>query len=500
MTLSFSGITKSFPGVKALEDVSFDAHGGSVHALCGENGAGKSTLLKILSGVYQADSGTMRLDGKGLAFQAPIEAIHAGIAVIYQELHLVPEMSVAENIYLGHLPCGGGFVKRSELREAARAMLAQVGVDIDPDAKVGNLSLAQRQMVEIGKALSRNAQVIAFDEPTSSLSTREVEKLFAIIAELKRQGKVIFYVSHRMDEIFRICDACTVLRDGKHVETFHSLAGIDANVIVQRMVGRAIEDIWGYAPNRYQGNAQPVLEARGVTGPGLRAPVDITVKAGEIVGIFGLVGAGRTELLKAMYGAAKPRAGELKIDGKPVRIHNPGDAIRAGMMLCPEDRKKEGIVALRSVLENTNLSARRSHAKLGCIIDEGWEQANAKDKVDRLSVRTPSLHQPISLLSGGNQQKVILGRWLSENVRILMLDEPTRGIDVGAKREIYEILYELSKQGVGILVVSSELPEVLGISDRILVMRQGRISGELSRENATDEAVLKLALPVAEAA
>ena len=260
------------------------------------------------------------------------------------------------------------------------------------------------------------------------------------------------------------------------METFHSLAGIDANVIVQRMVGRAIEDIWGYAPNRYQGNAQPVLEARGVTGPGLRAPVDITVKAGEIVGIFGLVGAGRTELLKAMYGAAKPRAGELKIDGKPVRIHNPGDAIRAGMMLCPEDRKKEGIVALRSVLENTNLSARRSHAKLGCIIDEGWEQANAKDKVDRLSVRTPSLHQPISLLSGGNQQKVILGRGLSENVRILMLDEPTRGIDVGAKREIYEILYELSKQGVGTLVVSSELPEVLGISDRILVMRQGRIS------------------------
>jgi len=500
MTLTFSGITKSFPGVKALEDVSFEAHGGSVHALCGENGAGKSTLLKILSGVYQADSGTMSLDGRALAFSAPIEAIHAGIAVIYQELHLVPEMSVAENIFLGHLPCGGGFVKRGELRDAARAMLAQVGVDIDPDAKVGSLSLAQRQMVEIGKALSRNAQVIAFDEPTSSLSTREVEKLFEIIAELKRQGKVIFYVSHRMDEIFRVCDACTVLRDGKHVETFHTLDGIDANVIVQRMVGRAIEDIWGYTAHRYDGDAQPVLEARGVTGPGLRSPIDLTVKAGEIVGIFGLVGAGRTELLKAMYGAAKPSGGDLKIDGLPVRISSPRDAIRAGMMLCPEDRKKEGIVALRSVLENTNLSARRSHAKFGCIIDERWEQANAKDKVDRLTVRTPSLHQPISLLSGGNQQKVILGRWLSENVRLLMLDEPTRGIDVGAKSEIYEILYELSRRGVGILVVSSELPEVLGISDRILVMRQGQVSGELTRGQANEMSVLELALPKAEAA
>lgn len=503
MTLRFEAITKTFPGVRALEDVSFEAEAGTVHALCGENGAGKSTLLKILSGVYQADAGSMVLDGTPVQFSTPLEAIHAGISVIYQELHLVPEMSVAENIFLGHLPSTGGIVKRSELRGAAREILAQVGVDIDPDAKVGDLSLAQRQMVEIGKALSRSARVIAFDEPTSSLSTREVEKLFEIILELKRQGKIIFYVSHRMDEIFRICDACTVLRDGKHVETFTSVLEIDANTIIQRMVGRSIEDVWGYVPREVrcpEERSTPALRVTALLGPGVKEPIDLTVKAGEIVGIFGLVGAGRTEVLKALYRASPNCQGEIAIEGSPKRIRSPKDAIRAGIMLCPEDRKKEGIIALRSVQENTNLSARRDHALLGCMVNERWEQENAKHQVDRLSVRTPSLRQPISLLSGGNQQKVILGRWLSERVKVLMLDEPTRGVDVGAKREIYEILYDLSKQGVGILFVSSELPEVLGISDRILVMRQGRISGELIRDEATEEAVLTLALPVAEAA
>lgn len=503
MILRFESITKSFPGVRALEDVTFDAHSGTVHALCGENGAGKSTLLKILSGVYQSDSGRLLLDDREVKFGSPIEAIHSGISVIYQELHLVPEMSVAENIFLGHLPSGGGVVKRRDLKRAAQEILAQVGVEIDPDAKVGSLSLAQRQMVEIGKALSRKAQVIAFDEPTSSLSTREVEKLFEIILELKRQGKIIFYVSHRMDEIFRVCDACTVLRDGKHVETFPSVANIDANTIIQRMVGRAIEDIWSYHPRveRYPHESTvPALEVRDLKGPGLREPVALTVKAGEIVGIFGLVGAGRTELLKAIYRASPGCSGEVLVQGVGARIRSPKDAIQAGVMLCPEDRKKEGIVALRSVQENTNLSARRDHAIAHMIINERWEHENAAHQVDRLSVRTPSLHQPISLLSGGNQQKVILGRWLSERVKVLMLDEPTRGIDVGAKREIYEILYGLTQQGVGVLFVSSELPEVLGIADRILVMRQGRISGELSRAEASEEAVLKLALPVAEAA
>ncbi len=495
MYLEFDAISKGFPGVQALLNVTFGADEGSVHALCGENGAGKSTLLKVLSGVYIPDSGQIRINGQPVSFNTPIEAIHAGVAVIYQELHLVPEMSVAENIYLGHLPAGGGIVSRSQLRQDSIEILKQVGVEIDPDAKVGNLSLAQRQMVEIGKALSRNAKVIAFDEPTSSLSTREVEKLFEIIAELKRQGKVIFYVSHRMDEIFRICDACTVLRDGQHVETFTTMSEINSQIVVQKMVGRAIEDIWGYEPRPH---GEPALTVENLTGPGLRAPANIEVKRGEIVGLFGLVGAGRTELLKAIYHASKGCHGTIRVQGEVANINGPQSSIQSGVMLCPEDRKKEGIIGLRSVMENTNLSARRTFSKFGFLINDAKEVANATEQVNQLRVKTPSLQQPIGLLSGGNQQKVILGRWLSENVKVLMLDEPTRGIDVGAKREIYEIIYGLAKQGVGVLMVSSELPEVLGVSDRILVMRQGRIVADLSRAEATEETVLNLALPIAE--
>lgn len=496
MILRFDSISKGFPGVQALDGVSFEAHGGSVHALCGENGAGKSTLLKILSGVYQSDAGQMLLDGQPLQFHQPVEALQAGISVIYQELHLVPEMSVAENILLGHLPASGGVLKRNELAAHAKAILDTIGIDISPYRKVGSLSIAQRQMVEIGKALSRDAKVIAFDEPTSSLSSREVETLFRIIGELKAQGRVIFYVSHRMDEIQRICDACTVLRDGKHVETFSTLQGVTSDLIVQRMVGRSIEDIWGY---RSRTKGEVVFEAKDILAPGLAGPQTLSIRAGEVVGIFGLVGAGRTELLKALYGAEKS-TGEIKIDGEPVRLSKPLDAIRRGVVLCPEDRKKEGIVPLRSVLENVNLSARRNHSMAGTVINERWERLNATEQVEKLRVRTPKLGQPIMFLSGGNQQKTILGRWLSESVRVLMLDEPTRGIDVGAKREIYDILYTLAETGVAVLFVSSELPEVLGVSDRILVMKEGSLVAELDRSEATEESVLKLALPGAKAA
>lgn len=496
MILRFDSISKGFPGVQALDGVSFEAHGGSVHALCGENGAGKSTLLKILSGVYQADSGTMTLDGTALRFNQPVEALRAGVAVIYQELHLVPEMSVAENILLGHLPNGFGLLNKGEINRRTREILQTVGIDIAPNRKVGSLSLAQRQMVEIGKALSRDAQVIAFDEPTSSLSSREVETLFQIIAELKKQGRIIFYVSHRMDEIQRICDACTVLRDGKHVETFATMEGASSNTIVQRMVGRSIEDIWGY---RSRPLGETVFSAKGISGPGFEGTQSLEIKAGEIVGIFGLVGAGRSELLKAIYKAA-PSRGAIELDGSPVNFKTPRGAIRNGLVLCPEDRKKEGIIPLRSVQENVNLSARRNHALGGMLIRDRWETTNAQGQVDRLRVRTPNLSQPIMFLSGGNQQKAILGRWLSEKVRVMMLDEPTRGIDVGAKREIYEILYELAEKGVGVLFVSSELPEVLGVSDRILVMREGNLVAELSRAEATEEKVLQLALPVGKAA
>jgi len=497
MPLEFRGMGKEFPGVRALEDVSFSVGEGSVHALMGENGAGKSTLLKILSGAYRADSGSIVLNGQPVSFATPVAALEAGVAVIYQELHLVPEMTVSENLFLGHYPASAGWIRRSELRQRALEIIKRIGESIDPDAKVGTLSLAQRQMVEIGKALSRNAQVIAFDEPTSSLSAREVERLFQIIADLKSQGKIILYVSHRMDEIFRVCDALTVLRDGKHVETFETLEGVTQSTIVEKMVGRQIDDIWGY---RTREHGDWALEAAGVMGPGLSAPQSISVRKGEIVGVFGLVGAGRTELLKAIYRGAQGATGELRVDGTPVKTSQPRHSIANGIMLCPEDRKKEGIIALRSVLENTNLSARRTHSLGGVVINERWERENAQAQVDKLRVRTPNLQQPIGLLSGGNQQKVILGRWLSENVKVLLLDEPTRGIDVGAKREIYELMYALAETGVGIIMVSSELPEVLGVSDRILVMRQGKLVAEVDRASATEASVLALALPVAEEA
>lgn len=490
--LQFESISKRFPGVKALDNVSFGVAEGSVHALVGENGAGKSTLLKILSGAYVPDAGVIRLGGKARVFQSTIDAINAGVAVIYQELHLVPEMTVAENLLLGHMPNRFGWINKKELQSAAFRQLAALEEDIDPSAKVGSLSIAQRQMVEIAKALARDAKVIAFDEPTSSLSDREVRKLFSIIGELKRRGRVIIYVSHRLQEIFEICDAVTVFRDGRLVETFSDVSQLNQDILVNRMVGRSIKDIYNYEPRPHGG---PALEIEGLMGPGLAAPVNLTVARGEIVGLFGLVGAGRTELLKLIFGATRPKAGRIKVYGKPVVVNRPGLAIRNGIAFCPEDRKKEGIVPVRSVLENINLSVRRTLARLG-IINEKKEHENADFYVKKLNIKTPSLDKLIKDLSGGNQQKVVLARWLSEKVKVMLLDEPTRGIDVGAKSEIYAVISQLAAEGIGVLVVSSELPEILGIADRIIVMRDGMVVASLNREEATEERVLKLALPV----
>ena len=492
--LEFRDIEKSFPGVRALDGVSFGVAEGSVHALMGENGAGKSTLLKILSGAYQPTAGTLALGGQSQAFSATADAIRAGVAVIYQELHLAPELSVAENLYLGHLPNRGGWVDRRALLESTRQQLDLLGESIDPRAKVSTLSIAQRQMIEIAKALSRDAKVIAFDEPTSSLTTRESERLFGVIKDLQTQGRVILYVSHRMEEIFAICDAATVLRDGRHVETYPTLAGVMPGTLISRMVGRAIEDIFHYRPRSHGSTA---LEVKDLLGPGLREPANFSVAKGEIVGFFGLIGAGRSELLKLIYGAERAVAGTVAVHGRPADIAHPGDAIRAGIVFCPEDRKKEGIVPIRSVMENLNLSARRSHLKLGLFIDEKWERGNAAGHVKSLAVKTPSLGQRIVHLSGGNQQKVILARWLSEDVKIILLDEPTRGIDVGAKSEIYSIIYALAERGVGVVIVSSELPEVMGVCDRIVVMRQRRFVANVSRQDATAENILSLALPIA---
>ncbi len=491
--LVFDAITKTYPGVKALRGVSFGVHPGTVHALMGENGAGKSTLLKALAGAHQPTTGCLRIAGQEHVFANTSAAMAAGVAVIYQELHLVPEMTVAENIYLGHLPARGGLVDRARLRELATQQLRRLGEAIDPDTKLAKLPIGQRQMVEIAKALTRGAKIIAFDEPTSSLSAREIEKLFAVINDLRREGCAILYVTHRMEEVFRICDACTVLRDGAHVKTYESLKSITPDQLVKDMVGRDITDVYGYRPRPH---GTPALEVVKLFGPGVNAPVSLNVARGEILGLFGLVGAGRTELLKLLFGATPATTGTIRIQEKPTAIKRPADAIRAGLVYCTEDRKKEGIVPIASVQENCNISARRHHLRLGGIINERWEKQNAEHQTKSLAVKTPSIQQLIKNLSGGNQQKVILGRWLSEDVKVLMLDEPTRGIDVGAKSEIYNLIFKLAADGIGVLVVSSDLPEVLGLADRLLVMRQGKISAEFLRPDFNPERILATALPV----
>ena len=490
--LEFVDISKRFPGVQALQDINFSVPEGSVRALVGENGAGKSTLLKILSGAHLPTSGHLRIADKNMVFENTTQAIESGVAVIYQELQLVSELSIAENIYLGHLPSGAVLINRGKLWDMTRESLALVGLgDVDPATKLGRLPIGQRQMVEIAKAMTRNAKIIAFDEPTSSLSSRETEVLFGIIRRLREQGKVIFYVSHRLEEIFEICDSVTVFRDGRHIKTTRSMEGMTRDDIVRDMVGREIVDIYQYRPRPIEGVA---LKVDGITGPGVKKPVSFEVGKGEIVGCFGLVGAGRTELMRILFGAAPRKTGRMEIFGEPVDISNPSDAIKAGIMLCPEDRKKEGIIPGLSVQENTNISARRHHKKL-CFLDAGWEYENVMSKISELGIKTPSQRQLVKNLSGGNQQKVVLARWLAEKIRVLLLDEPTRGIDVGAKSEIYEIIYRLAEEGMGIVAVSSDLPEVMGISDRILVFCEGELAGEVSREEATPELVLSLALP-----
>jgi len=494
--LGFDRLTMEFPGVRALDAVSFGVRAGCVHALMGENGAGKSTLLKILSGAYRPTGGTVRLAGQATAFASTAGALAAGVAVIYQELHLVPGMTVAENLLLGRYPRRGLLLDRATLRAEATRLLQLVGEDISPDTRLGHLPLAQRQMVEIAKALGRGARIVAFDEPTSSLSAKETRRLFGIIRDLRARGTAILYVTHRMDEVYEICDAATVLRDGRHVVTHEALAGVPRDALVKSMVGRELTNIYHYRPRPH---APDGLEVRGLAGPGLRAPASFHAARGEIVGFFGLVGAGRTELMRLLCGAVRPTAGEVRIHGAVVRGGSPRSAIRAGLVFCPEDRKKEGIIPILSVAENINLSARRTRLRAGGWLDHGWERDNAAAQIARLGIRTASAATPIGLLSGGNQQKAILARWLSERVRVVVLDEPTRGIDIGAKGEIYALIHDLAAAGASIVIVSSELPEVLGISDRVFVMREGLVAAELSRAAATPEAVLHAALPAGSA-
>ncbi|MEL6114890.1 L-arabinose ABC transporter ATP-binding protein AraG [Photobacterium sp. SP02] len=490
-SLEFRQISKHFPGVKALSDISFRVSSGSVHALMGENGAGKSTLLKTLSGLYQPTSGELVINDKAVRLSSTVDALEQGIAIIYQELNLVPELSVAENIYLGQLPTKNGKVDTETLNRNASAQLARLGEDFDPSLPLKTFSIGQWQMVEIAKALSRNATIIAFDEPTSSLSQREIDNLFKVIRELRDDGKIILYVSHRMEEIFSLCDAITIFKDGSHVQTCDDMAHLTHDKLVELMVGREINDIYNY---RSRPLGESGLKLDKLTGTGLSAPVSMDIRQGEILGLFGLVGAGRTELTRLIFGAEKPDSGDIYLHNQKMQIRSPKDAIKAGITLCPEDRKAHGIVPILSVEENTNISARPWHLKLGGVINRVWERKNAETQSQALNVKAANLEQAIGQLSGGNQQKVILGRWLSTDMSVILLDEPTRGIDVGAKSEIYELIFKLAENGVTVLVVSSDLPEVLGISDRLLVMKEGRITGELTRDAFDEQTALRLAM------
>ncbi len=492
--LKFEGIGKVFPGVKALDNITFGAKEGSVHGLIGENGAGKSTLLKILSGAHQPNSGKIIINGIDVKFANASAAIAAGVAVIYQELQLVPELTVAENIFLGHLPANNlGWVNKKELLKKAMFELERIGEKISPNTRLIKLSIAQRQMVEIAKALSKGAQIIAFDEPTSSLSEKETQQLFKIIADLKSQGKVVFYVSHRMEEIFKVCDAVTVFRDGQHVRTEYNMNNVDNDSLVKWMVGRELNDIYNYRSRQI---GAELINVQNLTGPGISSPISFKVNKNEIIGFFGLVGAGRTELMRVIFGAEKSTGGDITLNGKRYHSSRPSQAIKNRIAYVPEDRKQDGILPIATVEENINVTSRPIHSSGRFWINNKWEHKNALEQIKSLRVKTPSAKQLMKNLSGGNQQKAILGRWLSEKVDLLLFDEPTRGIDVGAKSEIYDITYKLAEEGTGIIVVSSDLPEILGICDRIIVMREGKISGELTREKASPAAILKLALPV----
>jgi ribose transport system ATP-binding protein len=489
--LRMENIVKTFPGVKALKGVSFGVRPGEVHALMGENGAGKSTLMKVLAGAHQPDSGQIFLEGNPVVLETPQKAMGLGINIIYQELNLVPQMSVAENIYLGREPQSGfgGWVNARKMHDDAQQVMESLGARIDVRKPVGQLPVAQQQMVEIAKATSRQSRIIAMDEPSATLTDHELENLWRLIRQLKEAGVSIIYISHRMEEVFAIADRVTVLRDGTTIGT-SEISEVTPGSLIQMMVGRTLEETY---PKEVTPPGEPVLEVRGLSRHGVLENIDLTVRKGEIVALAGLVGSGRTEIARCLFGADPYDAGEILLDGKPLKPQSPRDAIQAGIGMVTEDRKAQGLVLGMSVRENTSLAALPSLASLG-FVDRQKEKQEAQDYVTRMGTRTPSIEQRVRNLSGGNQQKVVLSKWLLTQSKLLIVDEPTRGIDVGAKAEIYRLMNALTAEGIGILMISSELPEVLGMADRIYVVREGRITGELSREEATQEKIGMLAL------
>jgi ABC-type sugar transport system ATPase subunit len=496
--LAARGIGKSFPGVRALDDVHITVRSGRLNAVLGENGAGKSTLMNILAGVFPPDQGELRIAGKPVSFRSPREAQLAGVAMILQELNLLPELSVAENIFLGREPRSPlGLIDYRKLHRDAAALLAQLDLDVPPQTRLGRLSIGAQQVVEIAKALSLNARIVILDEPTSALTEHEIAVLFRIIGQLKARGVGLIYITHKLDELPQVADDITVLRDGRFV-TAQPYTNQPRQELVRLMVGRDLSELFPKSQPRF-GDDILVVEnmclERGTAGGVVQLRnVNLHVRRGEVVGLFGLMGAGRTELLQTIFGVHGKRAsGAVVIDGARRLLRSPQEAIAAGIALAPEDRKAEGLVLSMSVGQNITLAALSEVTRLG-ILQIAREATIARRFVDSLGVKSPSIDQAVRNLSGGNQQKVVLAKWLAVGPKVLLLDEPTRGIDVNAKREIYALIDELAQAGLGVLMASSELPEILGIADRIIVLSEGRVAGEVARGEATEETLLHAAL------
>jgi len=484
--LTLKNITKEFPGVKALDDVTINIERGTIHGLVGENGAGKSTLIKVLAGIYQPNKGEIILDGKPCRFNSPIEARRAGISVVHQEIKLAEPLSVAENMFLGNVQLKNGLVDWKGMRRRAQEIVEDLGMDIDINAQVSSLTVAKKQIVEIMHAINNNSRILIMDEPSAVLTDRELEVMFRIVKQLRDKGITIIYISHRLDEIFGLCSNVSVLRDGRHIDTI-PVASVDRQGLINMMVGREMGQEY---PKEVGNVGGTILEVKNLSR-GILQDISFEVKSGEVFGISGLVGAGRTELARAILGIDKPESGEVYVRGKKVHYRTFADAIRDGLGLIPEDRKLQGLVQIMSVKRNTTLVNMKRVLHAG-VISSSLEEKLSKEYADKLHVVTPSMETEVQYLSGGNQQKVVIAKWLFQNSEILFLDEPTRGIDVGAKAEIYRLINRMAKEGKTIIMISSEMPELLGMCDRIMVMHEGHKMGELNAAEATQAKIMAL--------
>ncbi|MDR1481173.1 MAG: sugar ABC transporter ATP-binding protein [Synergistaceae bacterium] len=489
--LEMSGITKSFGGIKALNGVDFKVRRGEIHALIGENGAGKSTLMKILSGAYLPDEGEIRIDGQLCDIAAPIDARRYGVGIIYQEFQLIPSLSVAENIFIGAFPykAAGTVIDWKKLRGDARAALSHIGFDIDVSTQVSDLSVAYQQMIEITKALNKKVRILVLDEPTSVLAPNEVEKLFDVMRSLRGEGVTMIYISHKLEELFTICDSVTVMKDGAYVGTGET-ADMTKDQLISMMIGRKLDAM--FPMRKPLERDETVLEVNGLSS-GVNHDCSIFVRRGEIVGLSGLVGSGRTELVRAIFGADAMTAGEILLEGRRVSIKNPRNAVKLGIGLIPEDRKRHGVILNKSIRQNTTMAAVNKIVNMG-VIKGSEEKRAATELVEKLRTKTPSVESDVGDLSGGNQQKVVLAKWIFSDSKVMIFDEPTRGVDVGAKSEIYQIISELAESGKGVIVISSEMEEIIGLCDRVYVMHEGRITGMVSGDEITEDTLMRYAI------